>query len=84
MFAGCAAGERCAQTGEQCVQDRKNQRIRTAHAGSLELNDNNPDMLAQFSVSESWVGDFSSGVIRLKERSANFTDWRCRNAACSA
>ncbi|WP_200847856.1 hypothetical protein [Rhizobium sp. 18055] len=38
--------------------------------GSLELNDNHPEMLAQFSVSESWVGDFSSGVIRLKERSA--------------
>lgn len=38
--------------------------------GSLELNDNNPDMLAQFSISESWVGDFSSGVIRLEERSA--------------
>jgi hypothetical protein len=27
-------------------------------------------MLTQFSVSESWVGDFSSGVIRLKDRSA--------------
>ncbi|KRB49863.1 hypothetical protein ASE04_14755 [Rhizobium sp. Root708] len=38
--------------------------------GSLDLNDNNPEMLAQFSVAETWTGDFSSGTIRLRERSA--------------
>jgi hypothetical protein len=38
--------------------------------GSLELNDNDPEMLAEFSVAETWVGDLSSGVISLKERSA--------------
>jgi hypothetical protein len=38
--------------------------------GSLELDDNDPEMLAQFSVAETWVGDLSSGVISLKERSA--------------
>jgi hypothetical protein len=35
--------------------------------GSLDINNHNHDMLAQFSVSEAWLGDFSSGVIRLGE-----------------
>ena len=38
--------------------------------GSLNDNNQNYDILAQFSVSEAWVGDFSSGVIRLGEWSA--------------
>ncbi|GAA3061515.1 hypothetical protein GCM10010520_07240 [Rhizobium viscosum] len=38
--------------------------------GSLDYNNHNHDMLAQFSVSESWIGDFSTGVIRLGEWSA--------------
>jgi len=38
--------------------------------GSLDINNQNHDMLAQFSVSESWIGDFSTGIIRLGEWSA--------------
>ena len=38
--------------------------------GSLHYNNHNHDMLAQFSVSESWIGDFSTGVIKLGEWSA--------------
>lgn len=38
--------------------------------GSLDLTHHNQEMLAQFSVSEAWNGDFSSGVIRLGEWSS--------------
>jgi len=38
--------------------------------GSLNDNNQNYEILAQFSVSEAWIGDFSSGVIRLGEWSA--------------
>ncbi|WP_306910272.1 hypothetical protein [Rhizobium mesoamericanum] len=38
--------------------------------GSLDISNHDPEMLAQFSVSETWVAGFSSGVIRLKESSA--------------
>lgn len=38
--------------------------------GSLDYNNHNHEMLAQFSVSESWIGDFSTGAIRLGEWSA--------------
>ncbi|MGZ2482296.1 hypothetical protein ACVITL_000819 [Rhizobium pisi] len=38
--------------------------------GSLNDNNQNREMLAQFSVSEAWSGDFSSGLIRLGEWSA--------------
>jgi hypothetical protein len=38
--------------------------------GSLDINNHDHEMLAQFSISESWIGDFSSGVIRLSEWSA--------------
>ncbi|AYG58227.1 hypothetical protein [Rhizobium jaguaris] len=33
--------------------------------GSLELGGHDPDLLAQFCVSEGWTGDLSSGVIKL-------------------
>ncbi len=71
MFAGCAAGENAApKLGNNVFKIAKTNASAPLMRGSLELNDNNPDMLAQFSISESWVGDFSSGVIRLEERSA--------------
>ena len=38
--------------------------------GSLDDNNQNHEILAQFSVSEAWIADFSSGVIRLGEWSA--------------
>lgn len=38
--------------------------------GSLNDNNQNYEILAQFSASEAWIGDFSSGVIRLGEWSA--------------
>ncbi|OWV71926.1 hypothetical protein ATY77_10310 [Rhizobium sp. R634] len=38
--------------------------------GSLNDNNRNREMLAQFSVSEAWAGDFSTGVIRLGEWSS--------------
>ncbi|MBB4576072.1 hypothetical protein PYR71_01135 [Rhizobium sp. MC63] len=38
--------------------------------GSLNDNHQNHQMLAQLSVSESWTGDFSSGLIRLGKWSA--------------
>lgn len=37
--------------------------------GSLDADDDS-ELLRQFSISETWTGDFSSGVIRLKEWSA--------------
>ena len=33
--------------------------------GSLEFEGHDPDLLAQFCVSEGWTGDLSSGIIRL-------------------
>ena len=33
--------------------------------GSLEVEGHDPDLLAQFCVSEGWTGDLSSGIIRL-------------------
>lgn len=38
--------------------------------GSLDLTHRNQDMIAQFSVSEAWAGDFSSGIIRLGDWSS--------------
>ncbi|MGO7201834.1 hypothetical protein ACCT30_10840, partial [Rhizobium ruizarguesonis] len=38
--------------------------------GSLDDANQNHEMLAQFSVSEAWTGDFSSGMLRLGEWSA--------------
>ncbi|MBY5708315.1 hypothetical protein [Rhizobium leguminosarum] len=38
--------------------------------GSLDDANQNHKMLAQFSVSETWTGDFSSGMLRLGEWSA--------------
>ncbi len=38
--------------------------------GSFDLTHHNQEMLAQFSVSEAWNGDFSSGIIRLGEWSS--------------
>jgi hypothetical protein len=71
MFAGCAAWENAApKLGNNVFKITKTNAPAALMRGSLELNDNNPDMLAQLSISESWVGDFSSGVIRLQERSA--------------
>ncbi|OWV92255.1 hypothetical protein ATY78_01595 [Rhizobium sp. R635] len=37
---------------------------------SLNDNNRNQDMLAQFSVSEPWTGDLSSGLLRLGDWSA--------------
>jgi hypothetical protein len=71
MFAGCAAWENAApKLGNNVFKITKTNASAPQMRGSLELNDNNPEMLAQLSISESWVGDFSSGVIRLQERSA--------------
>ncbi|KQV32304.1 hypothetical protein ASC97_01530 [Rhizobium sp. Root1203] len=56
--------------GKKLFKIAKTTATATHLPGSLELNDNDPEMLAQFSVAETWVGDFSSGVISLKERSA--------------
>ncbi len=33
--------------------------------GSLEFDGHDPDLLAQFCVSEGWMGDLSSGIIKL-------------------
>lgn len=33
--------------------------------GSLEISGHNPDLLAQFCVSEGWICDLSNGVIKL-------------------
>ncbi|API53140.1 hypothetical protein BMW22_17330 [Rhizobium leguminosarum] len=38
--------------------------------GSFDDANQNHEMLAQFSVSEAWTGDFSSGMLRLGEWSA--------------
>lgn len=38
--------------------------------GSLDINNQHQDVLGQFSVSEAWLGDFASGVIRLGEWSS--------------
>lgn len=37
---------------------------------SLDLPHHDQEMLAQFSVSEAWTGDFSTGIIRLGEWSS--------------
>ncbi|RUM26070.1 hypothetical protein EFQ99_07225 [Rhizobium vallis] len=39
-------------------------------SGSLNDNNRNHEMLAQFSFSEAWSGDFSSGMIHLGEWSS--------------
>jgi hypothetical protein len=33
--------------------------------GSLEFEGHDPDLLAQFCISEGWTGDLSSGIIKL-------------------
>ncbi|NEJ71444.1 hypothetical protein GR197_12965 [Rhizobium phaseoli] len=38
--------------------------------GSLEHHNQNDEMVAQFSISEAWTGDLSSGMLRLGEWSA--------------
>jgi hypothetical protein len=42
----------------------------TLTPGSFDDANQNHEMLAQFSVSEAWTGDFSSGMLRLGEWSA--------------
>ncbi|MBX5161341.1 hypothetical protein HJB88_00345 [Rhizobium sp. NZLR5] len=38
--------------------------------GSLEHHNQNDEIVAQFSISEAWTGDLSSGMLRLGEWSA--------------
>ncbi|EJC82748.1 hypothetical protein Rleg4DRAFT_4477 [Rhizobium leguminosarum bv. trifolii WSM2297] len=39
-------------------------------SGSLDHQNQNDEMVAQFSISEAWTGDLSSGMLRLGEWSA--------------
>lgn len=70
IFAGRAAGEAAPKLGKNLFKIAKSNAAAPLMPGSLDLSNHDPEMLAQFSISETWVGDLSSGLIRLKEWSA--------------
>jgi len=63
----------CRTCGGEAACERENALFKIAKAnaalplmpGSLEDTNRNHEMLAQFSISESWIGDLSSGMLRL-------------------
>ncbi|NMN70338.1 hypothetical protein AF71_00021460 [Rhizobium sp. 57MFTsu3.2] len=70
IFAGRAAGEAAPTLGKNLFKIARTNAAAPLMPGSLDISNHDPEMLAQFSISETWVGDLSSGVIRLKEWSA--------------
>ncbi|OCJ17800.1 hypothetical protein A6U87_02390 [Rhizobium sp. AC44/96] len=70
MFAGRVAGEATPKLGNELFKIARTNVAAPLMPGSLDNDNHEHDLLAQYSISETWVGDFSSGVIRLKERSA--------------
>jgi len=70
ILAGRAAGEAVPKLGKNLFKITKTAAAAPLMPGSLDISNHDPEMLAQFSISETWVADFSSGVIRLKEWSA--------------
>ncbi len=70
IFAGRAAGEAAPKLGKNLFKIARTNAAAPLMPGSLDISNHDPEMLAQFSISETWVGDMSSGVIRLKEWSA--------------
>lgn len=59
------AGDPCAQVGISLFKIAKANFAAPFATGSQAFDSDNPDLLAQFCVSESWTGDLSSGVITL-------------------
>ncbi|TXH81543.1 MAG: hypothetical protein E6Q77_07955 [Rhizobium sp.] len=59
------AGGPCAQVGISLFKIAKANFAAPFAPGSLEFDGHNPDLLAQFCVSEGWTGDLSSGIIKL-------------------
>ncbi|RDJ15512.1 hypothetical protein B5K06_04215 [Rhizobium grahamii] len=70
ILAGRAAGEAVPKLGKNLFKIAKATTAAPLMPGSLDVSNHDPDLLAQFSISETWVGDFSTGIIRLKEWSA--------------
>jgi hypothetical protein len=70
VFAERAAREAAPELGNALFKIAKANAAAPLMPGTLDYNNQNHDMLAQFSISEAWIGDFSSGMIRLGEWSA--------------
>ncbi len=58
-------GEPCALVGIILFKIAKANFSAPFAPGSLEFEGHDPDLLAQFCVSEGWTGDLSSGIIKL-------------------
>jgi hypothetical protein len=61
----CAVGTCAFKLGNVLFKIAKANLAAPFAPGSLEFDGHNPDLMAQFCVSEGWVGDLSSGVIKL-------------------
>ncbi|TIX91895.1 hypothetical protein [Rhizobium sp. P44RR-XXIV] len=59
------AGDPCAQVGISLFKIAKANFAAPFAPGSLAFDSHNPELLAQFCVSEGWTGELSSGIIRL-------------------
>ncbi len=59
------AGGPCAHVGIILFKIAKANFSAPFAPGSLEFEGHDPDLLAQFCVSEGWTGDLSSGIIKL-------------------
>ena len=70
MFAERVAEEPHANEGTPVFKIAKANAAVPLLPGSMNDNNQQHEMLAQFSVSESWTGDLSSGVLRLGKWSA--------------
>lgn len=61
----CAEGDAAPELGNILFKIAKANLAEPFASGSLGLEGYNHDILAQFCVSEGWIGDLSNGVIKL-------------------